>query len=165
MTTRTAPNSPAAPPGLDSDGALVITRVFDAPREAVFEAWTRAEHFARWFGPHGTTLPVCEVDARPGGALRFLHRHANGEDVWVRGVYLEVVAPERLVIATAFTDPDGNDAERPGFGRESRITVTFAEEGGGTRLTMRQTGLVADQGEGEGWMETMDRLAEFLAGD
>jgi uncharacterized protein YndB with AHSA1/START domain len=143
-------------------GELVMTRVYPAPRALVFRAWTEAEHFAQWFGPHGTTLPVCELDARPGGSLHFLHRHADGLDVWVGGEFHEVAPPERLAFGTWFSDATGGRVERPGFNLESTITVTFAEHADGTRVTIRQTGLLSDQGEVQGWTETLDRLSQHL---
>jgi uncharacterized protein YndB with AHSA1/START domain len=141
---------------------LVVKRDLDAPRDLVWEAWTRAEHFALWFGPHGTTLPYCVLDARPGGRLRFQHRHANGEDVWVAGTFLEVERPERLAFRVNFTDPSGDTTERPGFPSEMLITVTLEEAEGGTRVTIRQDGLTRDQGEGRGWIEALERLLDHL---
>jgi uncharacterized protein YndB with AHSA1/START domain len=142
---------------------LVITRVYDAPRTLVFDAWTQPRHFARWFGPRGSTLPFCEMDVRPGGVMRFCHCLAGGEDLWVKGIYRDVVAPERLSFSTVFTDPAGNQIERPGFPRETRIVVTFAEQRGSTTVTVRHTGLVRDQGELLGWTESLDRLEALFA--
>ena len=75
---------------------LLDEREFPVPRELVFEVWTVAEHFARWFAPDGVDVPLCEMDARPGGALRFQHRFGSGEVVSIRGVFDEVVRPSRL---------------------------------------------------------------------
>ena len=160
-----SPGAPTAPVRWDG-GDLVITRDFGAPRELVFRAWTEAEHFARWFGPRGATLPFCRLDARPGGRLHYRHHFQGGEmdDVWVAGFYREVVAPERVSFTAFFSDEAGNRVERPGFPAEMAITVTLAEHGGVTRLTARHTGLVTDQGEVQGWSESLDRLAEHLAG-
>ena len=144
-------------------GELVMTRVYPAPRALVFRAWTEAEHFARWFGPHGTDLPVCRLDARPGGSLHFCHSHADGLVVWVAGEFHEVAPPERLSFGTWFSDESGGRVERPGFNLESTITVTLDEHPHGTRVTIRQTGLLSDQGEVQGWTETLERLAEHLA--
>ncbi len=143
-------------------GELVITRTFAAPRETVFRAWTEAEHFARWFGPRGATLPFCRLDARPVGVLHYQHAFPDYEDVWVRGTYREVDAPERFSFTCHFSDESGARVDRPGFPREMTISVAFAEEEGGTRVTIRQTGLDADQGEVQGWLESLDRLAEAL---
>lgn len=146
------------------DDALVLTRVFDAPREVVYRAWTDPEHFARWFGPHGSTMPYCEMDVRSGGILHFLHRFPDHEDVWVKGTYREVVAPERIVFDTHFSNEAGDRVDRPGFPQDMRLMVSFTELGSGTKVTIRQTGLVVDQGEVQGWIEGLDRLAEQLAG-
>ena len=81
-----------------SDREIVMTRVFDAPRRLVLEAWTSPEHLPHWMtGPPGWTMPVCEIDLRPGGAWRFVWRKADGTEMEMRGVYREVVPPERLV--------------------------------------------------------------------
>ena len=82
---------------LPSDREILMTRVFDAPRELVFEAHTTPEHVRRWWGKHGTTLPVCEMDFRPGGAYRFVQREPGGAEHGFRGEYRDIVPPERLV--------------------------------------------------------------------
>jgi uncharacterized protein YndB with AHSA1/START domain len=141
---------------------LVFTRTLGAPRSLVFRAWTDADQFERWFGPHGATMPFRTLDPRPGGILHFCHRFSDRPDVWVRGTYEEVVEPDRLVFTVGFSDEAGNALERPGFPREMRITVTFEEDGDGTRMTVRHAGLVVDQGEGQGWKEGLDRLEALL---
>ena len=81
-----------------SDTEIVVTRVVDAPRELVFDAWTKPEHIANWMlGPEGWTMPVCEIDLRPGGAWHFVWRMADGTEMEMRGDYREVSPPERLV--------------------------------------------------------------------
>lgn len=163
MTTAASSES-ATTTSMEWDGGeLVMTRVYPAPRALVFRAWTDAAHFAQWFGPHGTSLPVCTLDPRPGGSLHFLHRHADGLNVWVAGQFHEVAPPERLAFGTWFSDETGGRVERPGFNLESTILVTFDEHPAGTRVTIRQTGLLSDQGEIQGWRETLDRLAGHLA--
>lgn len=157
--------APAAPTAVAWDGGdLVLVRSFQAPRDLVYRAWTEEEHFARWWGPDGSTLPFCTLDVRPGGILHFCHHFADYPDVWVRGEYQEVAPPERISFACWFSDPDGNRQDRPGFPAEMRIAVEFEEIGGGTRVTMRQAGLVEDQGEVQGWTESLDRLEALLAG-
>lgn len=155
---------------LSATGELVITRLFNAPREKVFEAWTQAEHFKNWFGPWESTMPSCQMDVRPGGTIFFCHRFEGGnavfngeKDIWIKGTYLEVAQPERLVFAFGFSDDKGNKVERPGFFmEESRIEVTFREMEGKTEVVIRQKGLKADQGESEGWKQGLDRLVELL---
>src|SRR3989442_1038464 len=85
-----------------SDRELVMTRVFDAPRQLVFDAWTRPELFVRWFGPRGWSVPVCEIDLRPGGSYRYVLRGPGGAEIGLRGAYREVVPPERLVCTQVF---------------------------------------------------------------
>ncbi len=137
-------------------GELVITRVFDAPRSLVFKAWTQPEHMMRWWGPKGYTTPTCEMDVRPGGALRLCMRSSEGTDIWIRGVFREVVEPERLV----FTAIDNAEVSH-----ETVIVVTFEELNGKTRLTMHQTFAKAETSRGakEGWNSSLDRLGEFLS--
>src|SRR5260370_33691510 len=84
-----------------NERTVVITRVLDAPRELVFRAWTDAKHLARWWGPKGFTNPVCEVDARPGGALRIVMRAPDGAEHPMTGVFREIMAPARLVFTSA----------------------------------------------------------------
>ena len=139
---------------------LVITRTFDAPRALVFKAWSKAEHAARWFGPKDFTCPSCKIDFRVGGAYRACIRSAEGKEYWMRGVYREILEPERI----AFTFAWEEDGER---GRENMITVTFAEQGGKTRMTFRQAffeSVSERDSHNEGWTECFERLAEFLAG-
>ena len=140
---------------------VAVPRVFDAPRERVFAAWTRAEHLAHWFGPKGFPLPSCESDPRPGGIFHLCMRSPEGQDYWVRGVYLEVAAPERLVVR-CFAD-DAQGVQR----LEETITVHLADEGARTRLTLRATAAGAGanaaamlRGMDQGWSETLDRLGE-----
>ena len=154
---------------LSATGELVITRLFNAPRDLVWEAWTQPEHFARWFGPWESTMPACRMDVRPGGTIHFCHHFEGGNavfqgvrDIWVKGSYLEVVRPERLVFSVNFSDEEGNIVKRPGFGAESKVIVTFGEKGSRTEVAIRHTGLKADQGESEGWKQGLDRLEKLL---
>jgi len=92
----------------EKEHELVPTRVFDAPRELVWKVWTDPKHVARWWGPHGFTNPVCELDVRPGGAIRIHMRGPDGTVYPMTGVYLEVVEPERIVFTSAALGADGN---------------------------------------------------------
>ncbi len=159
----------ASPP---AEPELVITRVFDAPRELVFRAWTEPEHFVRWWGPNGFTTPVCKIDLRPGGVWHVCMRSPDGRDYWSKGVYREIVAPERIVSTDFFSDAAGHRVPPAQYGlpadwpAEMLLTVTFAEQDGGTRLTVRQSvpeALARSIGAVEGWNQSFDRLAEQLA--
>ncbi len=137
-------------------GEMILTRVFDAPRELMWKLWTEPEHIRKWWGPKGFTLPGCEMDFRPGGAYRFVMRGPDGQDNPFHGVYREIVRNERIVF-TAILD------NLPGH--ELVTTVTFADEGGKTKLTVRQTTPPGDAGRGQnqGWSETLARLAALIA--
>jgi uncharacterized protein YndB with AHSA1/START domain len=141
---------------------LVLERVFDAPRELVFKAWTDPKHVAQWWSPKGFTNPVCELDPRPGGAILIHMRAPDGVIYPMHGVFHEVTPPERLVMTTtAVEDESGN----PGL--EMLNTVTFAEHNGKTKLTLRATVVRSTPaaagalgGMREGWSQSLDRLAE-----
>lgn len=137
---------------------LLLTRVFAAPRQLVFEAWTQPEHLEHWWGPTGFTLPTCQVDFRPGGAFLLGMRGPDGTDYPFPGVYEEIVAPERLVtVGTIHAES----------GKQVRTTVTFREHGGKTTVTVEQVYFFeaddATRGANVGWTQSLDRLAAHLA--
>jgi len=143
-----------------TDREIVLTRVFDAPRSLVFDAFTKPELLKRWFGPRGWSLAVCEVDLKVGGTFRFVLRGPDGTDMGMRGVYREIVPPERSVHVESFDD----------FPGESLVTAVLVEQGGKTTLTA--TVLYASQevrdaviqsGMEHGAAESYDKLAELLA--
>jgi uncharacterized protein YndB with AHSA1/START domain len=144
---------------------VVITRVFDAPRERVFEAWTKPEHLKHWFSPTGFTAPECEVDFRVGGIWSLTMRSPEGEDFRSRGVYREIDPPKRLV----FTDVLVDEGDSPLF--EALTTVTFEDRHGMTLLKVQVSvgeifdpaGAAAVAGMEEGWTETLDHLAAYVA--
>ncbi len=141
---------------------IVLTRIIDAPRELVFQAWTDPKQLARWWGPKGFTNPVCEVDANPGGALRMVMRAPDGAEYPMKGVFQEVVESERLVFTNIAIDAQGNHL------LEGLTTVTFAEHEGKTKLTL-QTGAVALvphadrylEGMEAGWTQSLERLEKL----
>ncbi|MFZ0637662.1 MAG: SRPBCC domain-containing protein [Candidatus Acidiferrales bacterium] len=143
--------------------AVIMTRVFDAPRELVFKAWTDAKQVAQWWGPTGFTNPVCELDARPGGAIRIDMRGPDGTVYPMTGAFEEIVEPERLVFTSAAMDKDGKALF------VNRNVVTFAEEGGKTRVRLharvvKTTPAAAPYlgGMEEGWALTLDRLGAYV---
>ena len=143
-----------------AERVLVITRVFDAPRELVWKAWTEPERVKRWWGPKGFTAPFCKIDLRVGGVFLYCMRSPEGKDYWNTGVYREIVEPERLVFTYAFEDATGKP------GHETLVTVTFVEHDGKTKLTMHQAifeSVTVRDAHGRGWIETLDRLAAYLA--
>jgi uncharacterized protein YndB with AHSA1/START domain len=146
---------------LASDREIVMTRVFDAPRELVFEAHTRPEHLVHWWGPKGFTMTVCEVDLRPGSAYRFVQRGPDGKSYGFRGEYREIVPPERLVNTFEFEGMPGHVV---------LVTLMFDERDGETTLTSRilfdsvedRDGML-QSGMEAGSRETLDRLDAYLA--
>ena len=145
---------------------IVITRVFDAPRELVFKAWTDPKQMARWWGPKGFTNPVCKLDARVGGAWHIVMRSPDGAEYPCGGVYREVVDPERLVFTNIATDKDGNPVI------DGLTTVLFAEQGGKTKLTLQTRGTaVVDyaaaylKGMEAGWSQSLEKLDDLLANE
>lgn len=139
---------------------LVITRLLNAPRELVFKAWTDPKLAMRWWGPRDYPATHMQMDVRPGGTWRnCLTSKEDGTELWQHGVFREVVAPERLVFTFVWEE----DGER---GMENIVTVTFADEGGKTRLTLRQAPFQSVEerdGHGYGWNSTIDRLEDALA--
>jgi uncharacterized protein YndB with AHSA1/START domain/ketosteroid isomerase-like protein len=143
---------------------VVITRLFDAPRELVFRMWTEPEHMARWWGPKGFTNPVCQLDARPGGAILIHMRAPNGAVYPVTGTFREIVPSERLVFTSIAEDAEGNPA------LDEITTVTFAAEGAKTKVTVhsKAVGIAPAAprmlaGMEKGWAQSLDRLAAGMA--
>jgi uncharacterized protein YndB with AHSA1/START domain len=143
---------------------VVIKRTFDAPRELVFTAWTDSRHMAQWWGPRGFTNPVCEIEARVGGAIHVVMRGPDGTDHAMKGVFREFVRPERLAFTNEAVDAEGN------LLLEGYTVVSFVADGEKTKMTLqaRATGRVplAPQmlsGMEEGWSQSFDKLAEFLS--
>ena len=146
-----------------SEREIVMSRVFDAPRNLVFDAWTKPELLERWLGVRGGwSMVVCEVDLRVGGAYRFVWRGLDGAEMGMGGVYREIVSPERLVATESFDDP-----WYPG---EAIDTTVLVEEGGKTTVTTTVLyeseeirDAVLESGMARGVAESYDMLAEYLA--
>jgi len=144
-----------------SDQEIVLTRVFDAPRRLVWDAFTKPELLKRWFGPRGWSLVVCEVDLKVGGGFRFVLRGPDGQEMGMRGVYQEIVTPERSVHIESFDDFPGAD---------STVTAVMVERDGKTTFTatvfypsQEVRDAVIKSGMEHGAAESYDRLAELLA--
>ncbi len=143
-----------------TDREIVLTRVFDAARHLVFDAFTKPELLKRWFGPRGWSMPICEVYLRVGGGFRFVLRGHDGKAVGMRGVYREITPPERSVHMESFDDYPG----------ESQVTAVFVEQEGKTTLTAtvlyrskEVRDIVLKSGMEHGAAESYDKLAELLA--
>jgi uncharacterized protein YndB with AHSA1/START domain len=142
------------------ENELLLTRLLAAPRDLVYAAWTEPEHLEKWQNaPQGLTVTVEKSDIRTGGSFRICMRSPEGQENWLQGKYLEVVAPEKLVFTHTWLNADGKP------GPETLVTITFTERGGQTEITLRQTGFKsaeARDGHSYGWISTFDRLAEYL---
>jgi uncharacterized protein YndB with AHSA1/START domain len=138
-----------------------MTRVYDAPRQLVFDAWIKPELLRRWLLAPGRSLDVCEIDLRAGGAYRFVWRGPGKTDVGMHGVYREVIPPERFVRTESWEDWDAG---------ETVVTTVLAEQGGKTTVTttiLFPSQQVRDEvlkaGLQHGAAESFDKLAEYLA--
>jgi uncharacterized protein YndB with AHSA1/START domain len=145
---------------------FIAERLFDAPRELVFEVWTTPEHLQNWWGPRDWTLPFCKVDLRPGGVWHYCMRGPEGEESWGIATYKEIDPPKKIVYVDAFSDSDGNKNEDM---PEMLITTTFHDENGKTRIssscefaTVEQLESLMQMGAIEGLEQTWDRLEEYL---
>ena len=146
-----------------TDREVFVTRVYDAPRELVFQAFTDPKHLSRWWGPRGFTTTTHSMDMRPDGEWRYTMHGPDGTDYPNFSVYEEITPPERLVYT--------HSATHRGEPGEFRVVVTLVDLGGKTELTMHSTFATAEQlehvvkryGAVEGGKQTLDRLAEFLS--
>ncbi|MDE2600482.1 MAG: SRPBCC domain-containing protein [Rhodocyclaceae bacterium] len=151
-----------------SDHEIVISRVFDAPRELVFKAWTDPRHVMAWWGPHGFENTECALDLRVGGSFFLSMTGPDGKDYPCRGTYEEIVAPARIRFSGIAEDGHACGAGLPPY---AMVTVDFAEEENGkTRLTINTRmpnpaakTAAAQGGYVVGWTESLDRLAHFIA--
>jgi len=152
-----------------SDREIVITRIFDAPRELVFKAWTEAKHIEQWWGPEGFTTRVTEMDLRPGGQWCYVMISSDGTEYPAQGVFREIVPPERLVTSDEFGEGIEKvlDVDLP---QGMVMTVLFEDLDGKTKLTIQIVHESADDrrkheemGVVPGWNSSLDCLNQYLA--
>jgi uncharacterized protein YndB with AHSA1/START domain len=146
-----------------ADRELILTRIIDTSRERLFRAWT--QQLPQWWGPHGMTTPVCEMDLRPGGIFRTVMRAPDGQEYPTKGVFLEVVEPERIVFTNAYV-PGWEPAPDLFF---TAIMTFEALPGGKTRYTARALHWMVESrrqheqmGFHQGWGESLDRLVALV---
>ena len=156
---------------------FVISRVFDAPRDRVWAAWTEVERLKQWFSPKGFTVIAAKMDLRVGGTYHYGMRMPDGKEVWGKWTFREIKAPERLVLVNAFSDAAGGITRHPmspTWPREMLSTTTFKEQGGKTALRLEWAPLNATPEEiatfeagrpsmTQGWGGTMEQLIAYLA--
>jgi uncharacterized protein YndB with AHSA1/START domain len=141
-----------------------ITRIFDAPRELVFKMWTDPDLVEKWWGPKDFTNPVCKLDARVGGSMRIVMQGPDGMQYPTKGIFTEIIEPERIVFTNV---KEGDHGEEQ---LEVLNTVTFTEENGKTKMTLRATVVKSTpeacgsvEGMNVGWNQSIDRFADLLA--
>ena len=154
-----------------------ISRVFDAPRDRVWKSWTEAERLKQWWGPKGFVVTHCKVDLRPGGSMHYCLRMPDGNEMWGKFAYREIVKPERLVFVNSFSDPKGGVTRHPGHASwplEMLSTILFEELGGKTKVTVQwvpaDTSTEAerktfDEGRDSmkmGWSGTFEQFTDYL---
>lgn len=161
---------------IDTTNGLVITRVFDAPRELVFKAWTEPERLAQWWGPKGFSLEISKLDLRPGGMFLGSQRSPEGFVMWGKFVYQEITPPEKLVFIQSFSDEEGNTIRAPFspvWPLEIINELTLTEHEGKTTLTLRGGPINATEEElkafegmkpmvQQGFVGTFDQLDAYL---
>ena len=156
---------------------FVLTKELNAPRELVWAVWNEPAHLQRWFGPKGVTMPTCNMDFRPGGIFHYSMRTPDGNEMWGKWVFREIVAPERLVLISSFSDATGNKTRHPlaaTWPLETLSTTTYEARGNKTLMTLRwraynatpeeqQTFDGAHDNMRQGWAGTMEQLENYLA--
>jgi uncharacterized protein YndB with AHSA1/START domain len=152
---------------------MVVTRIFDAPRELVWKAWTDPKYVMQWWGPKGFTSPVCQMDFRVGGKFLCCMRSPDGQDFWNGGEYHEIVLHEKIVSSMYFSDAKGNKVEPAAYGIEHESiegaydTTLFEDYGNGqTKLTFIGNEPMKDateSGQLEGWNQILEKVAAVVA--
>ena len=153
---------------------MVVTRVFDAPGELVWKAWTDPKYVMQWWGPKGFTAPVCEMDFRVGGKFLCCMRAPDGQELWSGGEYFEIVVHKKIVYSMYFADAEGNKVEPEQYGIEHEAmddahdVITFEDFGDGqTKLTLignESMESARNSGQVEGWNQILDKVAAVVAG-
>jgi len=148
-------------PATETRSHLTLTRIFEAPKELVFECWTQPAHMEKWLFPKDFTVPLSEADIRSGGSYRSCLRAPDGSDHWVGGTYIEVTPHHRIVFTHAWQDEAGKSEH------ETVVTITLKDvDGGRTQLTFHQAFFETEasrDGHAEGWNESFDNLERYLA--
>jgi uncharacterized protein YndB with AHSA1/START domain len=152
-----------------SKDAIVIERIFDAPVDLIWQMWTQPEHFKKWYGPKGFTVPVAEMDMRVGGKRLVCMASPDGSmKMWTTGEYMEVVPNERLVYTDSPADENG-DVVSPsamgmpeGYPATTEVTILFEDIGGRTKMVMTHAGVPAGSGANAGWEQAFAKMADHI---
>lgn len=155
----------------DNTGTVTITRVFDAPVELVWKAWTEPERVMHWWGPKMFTSPACKIDFRVGGTYHFCMKSPEGDDLWSTGIYREIIPFSKIVYSDNFADANGNIIPASSMGLEGDwsaeriVTLQFEDLGGKTRMILQHEGFPKTEIVGmanEGWNESLNKFAACL---
>ena len=156
---------------------FIISRTFDAPRKLMWKAWSERRRLMEWFGPLGFKMPAAKMDFRPGGSFHYCMESPDGNEMWGKFVYREIIAPEKIVLVNSFSDESGGITRHPmsaTWPLEMLSTFTLTEENGRTTATVHWVPLSATEEERktfdtshetmkQGWTGTFDQLAAYLA--
>ena len=152
-----------------SQDAVVIERYFDAPVDLIWKMWTQPEHFKKWYGPKGFTVPVAEMDVRVGGKRLICMASPDGSmRMWTTGEYLEIIPHQRLVYTDSPADENGSVVSPAamgmpeGYPATTEVTVLLENLDGRTKMVMTHAGIPADSGGAGGWAQAFDKLADHL---
>jgi uncharacterized protein YndB with AHSA1/START domain len=151
------------------EDAVVIERTFDAPVDLIWQMWTDPEHFKKWYGPQGFTVPVADMDMRVGGKRLICMASPDGSMMmWTTGEYVDIVPNERLVYTESPADENGNVVSPSamgmpdGYPATTEVTVLLENLDGRTKIVMMHAGVPADSGAGGGWEQAFDKLADHI---
>jgi len=152
-----------------TEDAVAIERIFDAAAELIWQMWTDAEHFKKWYGPQGFSVPVADMDLRVGGKRLVCMASSDGSmTMWTTGEYREIVPTERLVYTESPADENGNVVSPvamgmpEGYPASTDVTVLLEDLGGRTKMVMTHAGVPASSGAGGGWEQAFDKLADYI---
>ena len=159
MNKKTSSTKTSIPPQ-----ELTLTHIFDASIDLVFDIWTNPKHVAQWWGPKDFKNPVCEMDARPGGAILIHMQDPNNAVYRMRGVFHEVIKPKKLVFSASGHEDEHNNPQL-----ETLNTITFTEINGKTKLTLHVEVITSSpqvqsalENMEEGWTQSLERLAIYV---
>jgi uncharacterized protein YndB with AHSA1/START domain len=154
---------------ISRDDAVVIERTFEASVELIWQMWTDPNHFKKWYGPNGFTIPVAEMDLRVGGKRLICMASPDGSmKMWTTGEYTEVIPNQRLVYTESLADENGNMVSPSamgmleGYPALTEVIVILEDLGGRTKMTMTHAGVPESSGAGGGWKQAFDKLASYI---
>ena len=157
---------------MENKNELIITKLFNASIQVVFDAWTNPEHLKNWWAPKGFSTSYCSVDLKIGGLFRYCMTSPEGKNFWGKGIYQEINIPSKITYLDTFTDPDGNPVPASYYGlksttiQDTKVEISFEEEGQKTKVTVRYSAMVEIGVEQEmakqGWIDMLECLSNYL---